>query len=361
MKKIISLVGARPQFIKEAVVGEAVRRHHAWEHVLVHSGQHYDASMSGIFFDDLAIPAPKENLGVGSGTHGAMTGAMLISVEKVLMREKPDALIVYGDTNTTLAGALAAAKLDIPIVHIEAGMRMQPKSMPEELNRVLTDRISTVLCCCSSLGQKNLCAEGITDGVHVTGDVMYDLFLRFEKHFTPQQSAQNLGVEPGHFVVATLHRDFNVDNPTSLAECLRGLAQLQEQSGLAVLFFAHPRTSKNITQFGLEKVAANLRVLSSIGYLELMSLTCASAFVMTDSGGLQKEAYYAGKRAVVIMGDTCWRELVDNGWNILAEACSHDILNAGLRATTPMVPEKSIYGSGQTAERIIQVVRDTLF
>ena len=162
-------------------------------------------------------------------------------------------------------------------------------------------------------------------------------------------------------MVATLHRDFNVDNPTSLAECLRGLAQLQEQSGLTVLFFAHPRTSKNIVQFGLEKAAAKLRVLSSIGYLELMSLTCASAFVMTDSGGLQKEANYAGKRAVVIMGDTCWRELVDNGWNILAEACSDDILNAGLRALNPMVPEKDIYGSGLTAERIIQVVRDKLF
>lgn len=361
MKKIISLVGARPQFIKEAVVGEAVRRQHAWEHVLVHSGQHYDASMSGVFFDDLAIPAPKENLGVGSGTHGAMTGTMLISVEKVLMRENPDALIVYGDTNTTLAGALAAAKLNIPIVHIEAGLRMQPKSMPEELNRVLTDRISTVLCCCSELGRKNLCAEGIVDGVHVTGDVMYDLFLRFEKHFNPEQAAQVFGVEPGRFVVATLHRDFNVDKPAPLAECLRGLALLQERSGFTVLFFAHPRTAKNIVRFGLEKFSANLKILQSVGYSDLMSLTCASAFVMTDSGGLQKEAYYAGKRAVVIMKDTCWRELVDNGWNILAGACSEDILNAGLHALDMVVPEKNIYGSGRAAEKIIQVVQNNIF
>jgi len=174
--KIVSLVGARPQIVKEALVGAAVRQHSAWRHVLVHSGQHYDANMSDVFFQELDIPRPDYHLGVGSGSHAAMTAAALVGMEKVLLEEKPDALLVYGDTNTTLAGALAAAKLHIPVIHVEAGIRMLPKTMPEEINRVLTDRLAALMCCCSALGRDNLAAEGLTAGVTVTGDVMYDLF-----------------------------------------------------------------------------------------------------------------------------------------------------------------------------------------
>lgn len=206
--KLVSLVGARPQFVKEALVGEAARRLGAWRHVLVHSGQHYDGNMSDIFFQELGIPQPDYHLGIGSGSHARMTAAALTGMEEILLKEKPDALLVYGDTNTTLAGALAAAKLHLPVIHVEAGIRMQPKTMPEEINRVLTDRLATLMCCCSELGRRNLAAEGITEGVHVAGDVMYDLFLRMRPRFTPEKTCADMALTPETFVLATLHRDY---------------------------------------------------------------------------------------------------------------------------------------------------------
>lgn len=359
--KILSLVGARPQFVKEALVGDAARAHNAWDHVLVHSGQHYDMNMSDIFFQELGIPKPDYHLGIGSGNHGAMTAAALAAMEEVLLKEKPNALLVYGDTNTTLAGALAAAKLHVPVVHVEAGIRMLPRTMPEEINRVLTDRISALMCCCSDLGRRNLAAEGITEGVAVTGDVMYDLFLRMRPRFTPEETCAEWGLAPGEFVVTTLHRDYNVDSPEALRGMLEGLGHIQDAHGLKVILPVHPRTRKRIGEFGLESLSGALTVCEPLGYLELMSLTCSSAFVITDSGGLQKEAFYAGRRAVVMMPDTGWRELTDCGWNTLC-APEAESIAAAARATLAEAPHPGgVYGSGDAARQCIDAVLQSGF
>lgn len=317
MKKVVSLVGARPQFIKEAVIGAEVRRRNAWKHILVHSGQHYDANMSDIFFTELDMKKPDYFLGVGSGLHGRQTAEVLTKFEELLLNEKPDLVLVYGDTNTTVAGALAASKLKIPVAHIEAGIRQNPKDMPEEINRVLTDHISRYLFCCSDLAAKNLEREGITEGVFVVGDVMYDLYLKMKPRFTPKETREQYGLEEGRYIIATLHRDFNVDYPDSLRNILEGLVQVKKETGLEILLPLHPRTRKRIAEFGLQRLIENLKTTEPIGYLDLMSLTQDCAAVITDSGGYQKEAYYAAKRAVVVMPDTGWREITDDGWNVL--------------------------------------------
>lgn len=358
--KLVSLVGARPQFVKETLVGEAARRLGAWRHILVHSGQHYDANMSDVFFEELGIPQPDYHLGIGSGSHARMTAAALTGMEDILLKEAPDALLVYGDTNTTLAGALAAAKLHIPVVHVEAGIRMQPRTMPEETNRVLTDRISAVMCCCSDLGRRNLAAEGLTAGVAVTGDVMYDLFLRLRPRFTPEAACANAGLAPEGFVLATLHRDYNVDTPDSLRGLLEGLAAVQEEYGLPVLLPLHPRTRKRAGEFGLESLLGGLRTCEPLGYLELMSLTSAARLVVSDSGGLQKEAYYAGKRCAVMMPDTGWRELTDARWNALCAPERESILETVGTLLGPAERPESVYGDGTAAERIIAGVLDAL-
>lgn len=354
--KILSLVGARPQFIKEALVGAAARDVGAWEHVLVHSGQHYDLNMSDIFFQELGIPKPAYHLGIGSGSHGAMTAAVLTAMEEVLLQEKPHALLVYGDTNTTLAGALAAAKLHIPVIHVEAGIRMQPKTMPEEINRVLTDRISSVMCCCSALGQQNLAAEGLTQGVNVTGDVMYDLFLRMQTHFMPEHYCHSHGLKLEQFVLTTLHRDYNVDCPETLRGILEGLLRIQNECGLRVVLPMHPRTQKKIAEFGLQSLSAQVHVVKPMGYVELMSLSCAAAFVVSDSGGLQKEAFYAGKRCLVVMPDTGWRELTDCGWNALVAPNAQSLAEGAQYICHPQKHPGELYGSGTAAQAIIQAV-----
>ncbi|NLM71371.1 MAG: UDP-N-acetylglucosamine 2-epimerase (non-hydrolyzing) [Synergistaceae bacterium] len=354
MKTIISLVGARPQFVKEAVVGAEARRRGAWRHVLVHSGQHYDANMSDIFFAELEMKQPDHFLGVGSGTHGVQTADVLAKFEALLMRAKPDTVLVYGDTNTTLAGALAAVKLKIPVAHVEAGIRQHPKDMPEEINRVLTDRISARLFCCSELAARNLADEGMTTGVTVPGDVMYDLYLKMAPRLDPDEARTRLGLDEGGYIVATIHRDFNTDDPKTLAGILDGLNRAHRESGLEVLLPLHPRTSKRVAEFGLEEGLTNLRVVEPIGYLDLMSLTQHCAAVVTDSGGYQKEAYYAGKRAVVLMPDTGWRELTDAGWNLLCPPDAERIARAVAEALAPAPRPENIYGAGDAGERIVE-------
>jgi len=319
MKKVVSLVGARPQFIKEAVIGAEVRRRNAWKHILVHSGQHYDANMSDIFFTELDMKKPDYFLGVGSGLHGRQTAEVLTKFEELLLNEKPDLVLVYGDTNTTVAGALAASKLKIPVAHIEAGIRQNPKDMPEEINRVLTDHISKYLFCCSDLARENLEKEGITEGVFVVGDVMYDLYLKMKPQFTPKETREQYGLEKDRYIIATLHRDFNVDNQDSLKNILEGLLQVKKETGLEILLPLHPRTRKRTAEFGLQSLVENVKITEPIGYLDLMSLTQDCAAVVTDSGGYQKEAYYAGKRAAVVMPDTGWRELINCGCNVLVK------------------------------------------
>lgn len=354
MLKIVSLVGARPQFVKEACLGAEVRRRNAWEHILVHSGQHYDHNMSQVFFDELEIQSPRHFLHVGSGSHAAMTAAILTGSEKLLQEIQPDALIVYGDTNTTLAGALAAAKLDIPVIHVEAGIRMLPRSMPEEINRVLTDRLASVLCCCSDLGARNLRDEGIVDGVYVTGDLMLDIFRAREKSFNAAKACALWEIRPESFVVATLHRDYNVDIPERLDSLLRGISEGARRCGVTVVFPMHPRTAGKIRTLGLETLPG-LRFIPPQGYGELMSLVKGAAFVITDSGGLQKEAAYAGKRSVVLMPDTGWRELVDCGWNLLCNDADNiaDIME---QAAQPCAALANPYGEGQAARRVVDAV-----
>ena len=317
--KLISLIGARPQIIKEAILNQEFETE-GIEEILVHSGQHYDFNMSDVFFKVLNIKKADYNLGIGSGTHAEMTGKTMIEFEKVVLKERPDIILpdiilVYGDTNTTLAGALVGSKLKIPVAHVEAGIRQEPKDMPEEINRVLTDRISKYLFCPSKLATNNLKKENITEGVYFTGDIMYDLFLKMKPHFD-ENIINKFNLEENKYIVTTIHRDFNTDNKSNLEAILKELDKISKE--IKVVFPIHPRTKKRIEKFDLEQYTKNILMTEPLDYLSIMGLIQKSLFVITDSGGLQKEAYFARKRAIVVMPDTGWRELTDAGWNILS-------------------------------------------
>ena len=314
--KVLSLVGARPQFIKEAVINEAVRKADSWDHVLVNSGQHYDFNMAGTFFDELNIPVPKYNMGVGSGTHAEQTSDAMCKFEKILFDEKPDMVLLYGDTNTTLAGAIAASKLHIPIAHVEAGPRTYNKLFPEEVNRVLTDHISDLLFACTTLNVENLAKEGIVKGVHNTGDVMYDLYVKMRTKLSPEAEMAKYSLDAGKYIIATIHRDFNTDYRDILQSILTGLNISTRDFGLKVILPLHPRTRNKISFFGLEEMLDKITVTEPLGYLELMSLTQNASFVITDSGGFQKESYWAGKRGILTMPQG-WQEITDTGWHTL--------------------------------------------
>jgi len=354
--KVISLVGARPQIIKEAVVQEELRKQ-GIEEVLVHSGQHYDYEMSDVFFKVLKMKQPDYNLGVGSGSHAEITGKTMIRFEQVLMKEKPDVTLVYGDTDTTVAGALASAKLKIPVAHIEAGLRQKSHSMPEEINRKVTDHVSDLLFAPSQLAVENLAREDITEGVYFVGDVMYDLFLKMKPHFN-YSLIDELSLKEDNYVVATIHRDFNTDDPVRLKWILENLQELSKQ--IRVVFSMHPRTRKRVKEFGLEDMLMGLDVLQPLDYLNLMGLVMHCAFVTTDSGGLQKEAYFCGKRALVIMPDTGWRELVDIGWNVLVDLDDSLELNVVDDILTSLDEEKlvRIYGAGDAGYKIMEILLD---
>ncbi len=347
--KIVTIVGARPQFVKEAVVGEELRKA-GFEHVLIHTGQHYDYNMSEVFFNCLDIKEPDYNLGVGSGTHAVQTGLTLIRLEEVILKEKPDIVLVYGDTNATVAGALVAAKLKIPVAHVEAGMRQEPRDMPEEINRVLTDRISTFLFCPSQTAVKNLKKEGMEKGVWFTGDVMYDLYLKMEKHFD-YSLAEQLDLEENGYVVVTIHRDFNTDNRDRLEEILKQLRIIVKYK--RVIFPIHPRTRRRIKEFGLENHLENLDIIDPLDYLSMIGLVKHSWKLITDSGGLQKESYFAGKQAVVVMPDTGWIELVDAGINCLT---SPEMILDSLLLIHETNYEKGLYGSGNAAAEIASLL-----
>ena len=347
--KVLSLVGARPQFIKEAVLHKEFEKAGVQE-VLVHSGQHYDFNMSDVFFEVLDIRKPDYYMNVGSGLHGEMTGKIMIEFEKIVLEEKPDVIVVYGDTNTTLAGAIVGVKLKIPVAHVEAGLRQEPKDMPEEINRVLTDRVSKYLFCPTQLSVENLKKEGIVDGVYFTGDVMYDLFLMMEPTFK-YEVFELLDLEEGKYIVMTLHRDFNVDNKEKFEKILSEVSKVAEQ--IKVVFPVHPRTRKRISEFGLDGYLKNVTVIDPIDYLNLMGLVKKSWKVITDSGGLQKEAYFAGKRAVVVMPDTGWRELVEIGWNVLADG--KGISDAVFSSKERPYPT-GLYGNGDAGKRMVEIL-----
>ena len=343
----MSVVGARPQFIKAAPVSRVLRRTH--EEVLVHTGQHYDDNMSDVFFRELEIPEPDINLGVGSGPHGAQTGGMMAGIEKVALEVKPDWVLVYGDTNSTVAAALVAAKLHIKVAHVEAGLRSFDRRMPEEINRVLTDHVSDLLLCPTEVAIHNLAREGIDHGVHLVGDVMYDAFL-----FNLDQARQRdgvvkkLGLAPGAFALATIHRAENADDPERLRSILDGI----EKSELDVILPLHPRTRARLQG----AVPARIRVIDPVGYLDMLALEDAAAVIVTDSGGVQKEAYFLSKPCVTLRDRTEWTETVESGWNAVVDADSERIAEA-IRDFRPKGVHPNLYGDGHAAEKIADLLK----
>lgn len=340
--RILSVVGARPQFVKSAALSRVFAAAPNVEERLVHTGQHFDQNMSAVFFDELAIPKPAYNLDIHGGGHGMMTGRMLEALEKVILEEQPDTVLVYGDTNSTLAGALAAAKLRKPVIHVEAGLRSFNRRMPEEINRVLADQLSMLLLCPTTAAVEHLRAEGIVNGVHHVGDVMYDATL-FAKLAAEQNSAilQKLGLREQHYTLCTVHRAENTDDPQRLDRIVGYLLEAAEQ--LPIVFPIHPRTRQVIASKSYN--LKNITLIDPVGYLDMHRLIAGAARVLTDSGGLQKEAYFHRVPCVTLRDETEWVETVSSGWNRLWTRTDYETRS-----------EISDYGDGQAAEKMLSVV-----
>ena len=345
--KIVSIVGARPQFIKAAPVSQQLRQVHT--EVLLHTGQHYDYHMSEIFFQELGIPVPDYNLEVGSGSHGKQTGEMLIQIEEVLLQERPDRVLIYGDTNSTLAGALAAAKLHIPVAHVEAGLRSFNRKMPEEINRVLADHIANLLFCPTTTAVENLAHEGVTAGVHLVGDVMYDAVL-LGLVVAKRDVLNRLGVTPHGYLLATVHRPRNTDDPAALAEIMAALGD----TGETVVLPAHPRTKKALSKAHIVPTA-NVRLTEPVSYLDMLALERDARMILTDSGGIQKEAYWLGVPCVTLRDETEWVETVAAGWNVLV-GNDHSHIVEAVRTFRPAGERPPVFGDGHTSERIAKLL-----
>ncbi len=357
--KIITIVGARPQFVKAAVISRAIRSHSDITEVIVHTGQHYDANMSDVFFEEMDIPKPQYNLDVNGGSHGSMTGKMMAKIEEVLLKEKPDWLLVYGDTNSTLAGALAARKLHIPIAHIEAGLRSFNMKMPEEVNRILTDRISDVLFCPTQTAVDNLDKEGyqnLPTQVELTGDVMYDAALFYSKVSEERASLySSLNLQGKPFVLGTIHRQENTDDPKRLGEIIEALNEIQKTTPVVVPL--HPRTKKIISEGNYQPT---FQILDPVGYFDMIELLKGAQLVMTDSGGLQKEAYFFNNPCITLRDETEWVELITSGCNVLAGASKNKILGA-FNKFSMQKPDFSqkLYGQGLAGNEIIDALKQT--
>lgn len=339
MTKIATIVGARPQFIKAGPVSRAFKDA-GIDEVLIHTGQHFDADMSDVFFEQLGLSAPDHHLGISGGGHGDMTGRMLIELEPVLINNRPDGLLIYGDTNSTLAGALVAAKLDIPIFHVEAGLRSFRRSQPEEINRRVADHMSALLFCPTPSAISNLAKEGVTRGVMLVGDVMYDAALAAADRPEGSDILERLGLKPGMFEVATVHRAENTDDDGALKKVVD---YLKARPGTVVLPL-HPRTKAALKRAGL--TLDGITVTEPLGYLEMTHLVKASAGVLTDSGGLQKEAYFHGVPCITLRDETEWVETVEAGWNRLWQSPENDTPRTSIEA----------YGDGNAAPRIAQSI-----
>jgi UDP-GlcNAc3NAcA epimerase len=357
--KVVTVIGARPQFIKAAAVSRVIRKDYTTRisEVLVHTGQHFDDNMSQVFFEELDIPHPKYNLGISGGQHGAMTGRMLEAIEDALLIEQPDCLLVYGDTNSTLAGALAAAKLHIPVAHVEAGLRSFNMRMPEEINRILSDRVSSLLFCPTDAATNNLKAEGLTAGVHNVGDVMYDaaLFYR-ERSKSESKCIEILELQEGRFALATCHRAENTDSPLRLESIATALGEISEE--LEVVLPLHPRTRKLLSDHGLNSKLGKVKITEPLPFLDMIALEQSAKLILTDSGGVQKEAFFYGVPCITMRDETEWVETIDLGVNQLVGASTVAIREAFDRVLNSSYPaiKDNPYGEGNAANKIVALL-----
>lgn len=345
--KFVSVVGARPEFIQATPVSRALRKHH--QELLVHTGQHYDYKMSQTFFDELGIPAPNHNLEVGSGSHAGQTAEILVRFEEIVLKENPDLIIIRGDTNSTLAGALVASKLHIPVVHIEAGERSYDRRMPEEINRLVADQLSSAYFCVSQTAVKQLAREGITENVFWVGDVMLDANLA-NRPLARQKSTvlSTLGLDSGSFGLVTVHRAANTDDPARLTNIVTALSQVDE----TVVFPVHPRTRGALEKLDVQ-FADNVRVIEPVGYYDMMMLEENARIIATDSGGVQREAYFMKKPCITLRDETEWTETVHVGWNKLVGVDVDAILHEW-KTFSPPAEQPPIFGDGKAGEKIAQ-------
>ncbi len=384
---LLTVVGARPQIIKAAALSRAVRKHNAENNsdgdfpavkeIILHTGQHYDSNMSQVFFDELDIPRPDYNLNVGSASHGVQTARMIEGIEEVLLKEKPDAIILYGDTNSTLAGAVAASKLHVPIAHIEAGLRSFNKSMPEEINRIMCDHSSTLLFTPTVAGMNNLAREGFNShdypytvdspGVFHTGDVMYDNSLYFAEiagRVAPLDEFAGLGLKSGNFILATIHRDSNTDDSVRLNDIFRALADISEDKNIDVVIPLHPRTFKllkqNLEQGLYKRVygSSRIRLTPPASFFEMISLERGARMVITDSGGVQKEAFFFCKPSLILRPQTEWVEIVDCGSALLVDADYAKIVSGYDVLLARELEFPSVFGDGHASESILKILLD---
>lgn len=350
--KIISIVGARPQFIKLAPLSREMRRH--FDEIIIHTGQHYDVNMAELFFQDLSIPIADYNLGIGSGSHGKQTAAMISSIEDVLKKELPDTVIVFGDTNSTLAGVLAAVKMHIPIIHVEAGLRSFNREMPEEVNRVVADHVSDHLFAPTSTAFNNLRKEGLEDRSYLTGDIMVDaLFDSLDRAKERKDLLTTIGVIANHYYLLTLHRPYNVDDGKRIAKLLEELAQLD----YPVVFAVHPRTKSILEKYSIS-VDKKIELIDPVGYLDFLCLQYYSKKIITDSGGIQKEAFLISKPCITLRTETEWVETVEEGWNLLVNPNTLN-LKESISTFSPKGESKNVFGSN-VAKNMVNIIINTI-
>jgi len=351
--KVLSVVGARPQFIKASPLVRAIGRGH--RSILVHTGQHYDANMSDIFFEELGLPAPDVHLGIGSSSHGAQTGAMLAALEPVMIDTRPDWVVVYGDTNSTLAGALTAVKLGLRVAHVEAGLRSFNRAMPEEINRVVADHLADLLLCPSGAAIANLKAEGRVRGVHRSADTMIEALADAAARARAASAVlDRLALAERGYVLATVHRAENTDGHDRLRRIVAALGALQEP----VVFPVHPRTRRALADAGCVP-GPNVTLIDPVGYLDMVRLESAARLIVTDSGGVQKEAFWLGIPCVTVRDETEWTETVESGWNVLAGTDTQAIVDAVGRFRVPAT-RPSLYGEGRSSQAIVQLLEEMI-
>ncbi|TAF65994.1 MAG: UDP-N-acetylglucosamine 2-epimerase (non-hydrolyzing) [Cytophagales bacterium] len=352
MAKICTILGARPQFIKASPLSIELRKE--FQELIIHTGQHYDYGMSDIFFKELGIPIPDYHLGIGSATQGKQTGEMLTKIEEILIKEKPNIVLVYGDTNSTLAGALAAAKIHIPIAHVEAGLRSFNKKMPEEVNRIMTDHVSEWLFATSDVAVNNLQKENLTDGVFNVGDIMLDaILLHSKKSEEMQHVLQKLNITKKQYSLATIHRAENTDDKQNLINIFEAFGTINQQ----IILPLHPRTKQKIEDYGLS-IAPNIIFSEPIGYLDMIVLMKNAKMILTDSGGIQKEAYYLKTPCITLREETEWVETVNAGWNIIVGTNPEKIVSASssINNSSELSPHPNLYGDGNTSKKIVKIL-----